>query len=74
MLAPDTSRIAPRQEALRDALPATVALLHSRRARDIPEADIDAYVALNWLEWQGGSLKLTTTGANICRQMVVRPD
>lgn len=61
-----------RREVLRDALPATVGLLKMRRAAEIAESDIDDYVALNWMEWNGGGLRLTTTGENICRQMVVR--
>lgn len=63
---------APRQEALRNALPATVELLKRHRASDIAESDIDDYVNLNWLEWDGGSLKLTVTGDNVCKQMRVR--
>ena len=55
------------------SLPATVGLLKLRRAAEIAESDIDDYVALNWMEWNGGGLRLTTTGENICRQAVVRP-
>ena len=62
-----------RRDSLRDALPATVGLLKLRRAAEIAESDIDDYVALNWMEWNGGGLRLTTTGENICRQVVVRP-
>jgi hypothetical protein len=58
-----------RRELLRQALPTSVAALHRRLARDIPVDDIDDYVRLNWLEWSGGGLKLTTTGENICRQL-----
>jgi len=43
-------------------------LLHHRRAGEIDEAVIDDMVSLSWLEWLGGSLQLTTTGVNICRQ------
>lgn len=60
---------APRQEALRSALPATVDLLKQHRAADIAESDINDYVNMNWLEWNGGSLRLTVTGNNVCRQM-----
>jgi hypothetical protein len=70
-----TSTVSPsalRREALREALPATVQSLKLRRAADIDERLIDDYVALNWLEWNGGGLRLTTTGDNICRQLVVR--
>jgi len=58
-----------RLEALRDALLPTVDLLKRRRAAEIPPARIDEYVTLNWLEWNGGSLRLTITGDNICRQL-----
>jgi len=61
-----------RREALRDALLSTVDLLKRRRASDIAEGYIDDYVALNWLEWHGGGLRLTTTGDNVCRQLMAR--
>jgi len=61
-----------RLEALREALPATVQSLKLRRAAEIAESLIDDYVALNWLEWNGGGLRLTTTGDNICRQLIGR--
>jgi hypothetical protein len=61
-----------RQEALRSTLLSTVDLLKRRRAGDIAESDIDAYVALNWLEWNGGGLRLTTTGDNVCKQLTSR--
>lgn len=59
-------------DVLRNALLATVDMLHRRRARDIPEGYIDDYVALHWLEWHGGGLRVTTTGENICCQMRLR--
>lgn len=59
---------APRRELLRHALPTTASLLKQQRAGEIAETDIDDYVALNWLEWNGGSLRLTVTGDNVCRQ------
>ncbi|MFG6414582.1 hypothetical protein ACG02S_11815 [Roseateles sp. DC23W] len=58
---------ATRHVVLRDQLPATVGLLKQRRAAEIAEGDIDDYVALHWLEWQGGTLRLTTTGENVCK-------
>jgi hypothetical protein len=61
-----------RREALRNALLSTVDLLKRRRACEIPEGYIDDYVALQWLEWNGGSLRLTVTGQNICQQFAVR--
>ena len=63
--APDTTR----HQALRDELLTTVDLLKRRRAAEISETTIAAYVALNWLEWHGGSLRLTTTGENMCKHL-----
>jgi hypothetical protein len=51
---------------LRDGLRLTADLLKRQRACDIPAGYIDDYVALDWLEWRGGTLQLTTTGENIC--------
>jgi hypothetical protein len=70
-----TPLLAPalKREALRDALLATVDLLKQRRASDIDAGLIDDYVALNWLEWNGGGLRLTTTGDNVCKQLSGRP-
>jgi hypothetical protein len=61
-----------RRESLRAALPATADLLKRRRAAEIAPADIDDYVAMNWLEWNGGGLRLTTTGDNVCKQLAPR--
>ncbi len=58
-----------RRQALRDALLSTVDLLKRRRAAEIDTDYIDGYVAINWLEWNGGGLRLTTTGDNVCRQL-----
>ncbi len=58
-----------RHEILRHALPTTVDLLMRRRAGEIDETFIDNYVALGWLEWHGGALRLSTLGSNICAQM-----
>lgn len=59
-----------RREALRDALLSTRDLLYRHRAAEIPEGYIDDYIALNWLEWHGGWLRVTPTGENICRQLI----
>ncbi|MBX3620905.1 MAG: hypothetical protein KF891_13120 [Rhizobacter sp.] len=59
----------PRMATLREALLDTVELLHQRRASEVAVGYIDDYVALNWLEWHGGGLRLTTTGHNICAQI-----
>ena len=48
--------------ALQDSLLATVDALSRRRACDIPEQTIDRFVALRWLQWNGGSLRLTEAG------------
>lgn len=61
-----------RRESLRDALPASIDLLHRRRARDIAPGYIDDYVALHWLEWHGGGLRVTVVGENLCRQLAQR--
>lgn len=63
---------AARHVVLRDQLPATVGLLKQRRAAEIAEGDIDDYVALHWLEWQGGTLRLTTTGENVCKHQIAQ--
>lgn len=65
----------PRQrtEALRAALPATIEFLQRRRADLIDPDLIDDYVEINWMEWHGGSLRLTVTGRNICAQLALRP-
>ena len=58
-----------RKECLRLALPTAVELLRTRQAGLIEAADIDEYVALHWLEWHGGTLRLTVTGSNVCSQL-----
>lgn len=67
-LSPAAADQATARERLRQALPATVNLLKQRQADQIADADIEAYVALNWLEWHGGGLRLTITGHNVCAQ------
>jgi len=58
-----------RRDTLRDQLLATVNLLKQRRAAEIDAGYIDDYVALHWMEWHGGSLRLTTTGENVCKHL-----
>ena len=53
------ARITP---SLQQSLLSTVDALSRRRACDIPEATIDQLVALRWLDWRGGSLRLTEAG------------
>lgn len=64
-----------RQLALREALLDSIDKLYRRRACDIPAGFIDDYVTLNWLEWHGGGLRVTTVGENVRRQLIAdRPD
>lgn len=72
MVAPSRSPPVLQREALREALPGMVDLLARRRAVDIEVGYIDECVALNWLEWKGGALRLTTTGNNVCKQVMHR--
>ena len=64
-------RLAPisRRQQLRDELLSTIDALHQRRADLVPEGFIADYVALDWLEWNGGSLRITLSGTNMCQQM-----
>ena len=58
-----------RREHLRNNLPVTVDALRRRRADLVPDGFIADYVALDWLEWNGGTLRLTLTGTNVCKQI-----
>jgi hypothetical protein len=58
-----------RRDHLRATLLPTVDLLHRRRADLIGDGMIADYVALHWLEWNGGALRLTATGQGICDQI-----
>jgi hypothetical protein len=69
MRQPTRSPVNLRREALRASLPTTVSLLKRRQAAEIAQRDIEDYVALDWLEWHGGGLRLTVTGDNICKQL-----
>ena len=64
-----TTRSLPPAATLRDAFLATMESLDRRRADLIDEELIAGYVALHWLEWNGGSLRLTVTGSNVCAQL-----
>ena len=71
---PDMNRTTPvfphsRHDRLRAALLDTVDLLARRRAAEINAGFIEDYVALHWLEWHGGTLRLTVTGRNVCSQL-----
>ena len=63
---------AQRREALRDGFLHTVDLLKQRRADQIGDGEIADYVALDWLEWNGGGLRVTTVGSNLCRQLITQ--
>jgi hypothetical protein len=65
-------RAVPRREQLRLDLLTTVDSLQRRRADLISEDLIEDYVALHWLEWNGGGLRLTVTGTNMCDQIRAR--
>ena len=69
---PDPARQAAiaREAHLRSQLPYTSNCLASRTAHLIGDDVINDYVALDWLEWQGGGLRLTVTGRNLCNQVV----
>ena len=58
-----------RTENLRSRLLETVDALRRRRADLVSETLIADYVALHWLEWNGGTLRLTETGKNVCSQL-----
>ena len=61
-----------RREQLRNELLSAIDSLHRRRADLISEGFIADYIALHWLEWNGGALRLTVSGDNICEQMRAR--
>jgi hypothetical protein len=58
-----------RREELRGQLLETVDALKRCRADLLSDKSIAEYVALDWLEWNGGALRLTLTGKNVCQQM-----
>jgi len=60
---------ASRRELLREELLTTVDMLHRRRADLVAHGFIEDYVALRWLEWNGGALRLTAAGDIMCAQM-----
>jgi hypothetical protein len=61
-----------RRDQLQLELLTTVDSLRRCRADLVGEAFIADYVALHWLEWNGGALRLTVTGSNMCDQMRAR--
>lgn len=61
-----------RRDQLSLELLTTVDSLQRRRADLVSEGFIEDYVALHWLEWNGGALRLTVTGTDMCAQMRAR--
>ncbi|MDB5819864.1 MAG: hypothetical protein JWQ11_3504 [Rhizobacter sp.] len=51
--------------ALKASLPLAMDLLDKRQAGLIGDAVIDQYVSQHWLEWNGGTLRLTTKGREV---------
>ncbi len=45
-----------------EAFAAAADALLLRRANRIPESDIDDFVALGWMDWHGGLLRITPLG------------
>jgi hypothetical protein len=39
--------------------------LWRRQASRIPELNLDAYLSMRWLRWEGGALVLTTLGQSV---------
>jgi hypothetical protein len=66
---PPATAAAKKRQALRNDLLATVELLQQRQAEQINASLIAEYVALDWFEWNGGALRITLTGQNICKQI-----
>ncbi|MDP9126196.1 MAG: hypothetical protein M3N82_16645 [Pseudomonadota bacterium] len=60
-----TATVVKINTALQDSLLATVDALSRRRACDIPEQTIDRFVAMRWLQWNGGNLRLTAAGEDM---------
>jgi hypothetical protein len=66
---PEVAALTIRREALRGEFLTLVDLLDQRRAAEIDEGRIDEAVALRWLEWHGGTLRLTAAGEQECRRL-----
>ena len=58
-----------RGQLLRDSLLSTVEFLRQRQASQVGHGLIADYLALDWLEWDGGTLRLTVTGRNVWDQL-----
>jgi len=55
----------------RSQRPSRRARVVKRQADRIDSGDIDAYVQLDWLEWDGGRLRLTDTGRDVCAHAIL---
>lgn len=60
------------RDVLRALLPVVAQHLRGRRVDLIPPRDIAQYLALEWIEWHGGSLRLTAVGLNVCEQVALQ--
>ena len=49
-------------EPLCEAFAAAADALTLRRASRIPQESIDDFIALGWMDWHGGSLRITPLG------------
>ena len=58
----NTKTLGKINHALQQSLLTAVDALSRRRACDIPEDTIDRLVAVRWLQWSAGSLRLTEAG------------
>lgn len=56
------------REVLRALLPSVERHLLDRRVDLLSQRDLGRYLALEWLEWHGGTLRLTQVGRNVCDQ------
>jgi hypothetical protein len=65
------SRTGPRlrREALRDMLPTSVDALGRACVAALPAGYDDDYLALRWLEWHAGRLRITPAGSAVCRTL-----
>ncbi|AKJ29832.1 hypothetical protein [Caldimonas brevitalea] len=59
----------PEREMLRAQLPTVERLLRSRRVDLLSLRDLGQYLALEWIEWYGGTLRLTDVGRNVRDQV-----
>jgi hypothetical protein len=63
-----------RAQALSVALPRHIELLRRRRAADVPQADVDGYIALGWMRWAAGRLVITPRGTAMRDTVLAREE